>query len=183
MKNGHSPSRRGCARTYRDMKKIKIGKVVNVQGLRGELRIFPYTQSPDRFFDLKSVDLGEETMEITGVRLKGSLVILKVRGVEDRTRAEAFKGRDVFMDEGDLEALPPGTYYVRDLIGLAVEDKVRGPVGVLTDVRDSGPQSLFVICREDGTEFLVPAVEAFFTGVDPERKVILVELIEGMYED
>jgi 16S rRNA processing protein RimM len=165
------------------MEKIKIGKVVNVQGLRGELRIFPYTQSPDRFFDLKTVYLGEETMEITGVRLKGSLVILKVQGVEDRTRAEAFKGRDVFMDEGDLEALPAGTYYVRDLIGLPVEDKTRGPVGVLADVLDSGPQSVFVIRREDGSEFLVPAVEEFFTGVDKDRKVVLVELIEGMYED
>mgnify|MGYP001764552578 CR=1 FL=1 len=183
MKDGHSPFRKGCARTYRFMEKINIGKVVNVTGLKGELRIFPYTQSPDRFLVLRTVYLGEEPKEILGARLKGSLAILKVRGVEDRSAAETYKGREVYMDAGELEALPEGTYYVRDLIGLPVEDNTRGRVGVLADVRDSGPQSLFVIRRDDGREFLVPAVEAFFTGVDQDRKVVLVELIEGMYED
>ena len=63
------------------------------------------------------------------------------------------------------------------------DDKTRGVVGILKDVLDHGAQNLFVIKKENGGELLVPAVEEFFTGVDFERKTVLVDLIEGMYED
>jgi 16S rRNA processing protein RimM len=53
----------------------------------------------------------------------------------------------------------------------------------LKDVRDNGAQNLFIIEKNNGSELLVPAVEEFFTGVDLDRKVVLVDLIEGMYED
>lgn len=164
------------------MEKIKIGRVVNATGLKGELKIYPFTETQERFGRLKRIFVGDEPAAVESVRFHGEMVILKIEGIGDRTGAEARKGKDVFMDAKDLEAPPAGTYYVRDLLGMDAEDMSRGRVGVLMDVR-GGVQSHFVIRRDDGREFLVPAVEAFFTGVDWERKVILLELIEGMYED
>jgi 16S rRNA processing protein RimM len=165
------------------MNKIKIGQVVNVVGLKGELKIYPYSESKERFESLKSIYFEDRLYMIEKVRYKDNLVILKVEGVDDRNRGEACKGKDVYMPEADLETLPTGTYYVKDILGFPVEDAVRGMVGILVDVKTNGPQDLFVIKKESGDEFFVPAVEEFFVGVDLERKVVLVELIEGMYEN
>lgn len=162
---------------------IKIGEVVNVVGLRGELKIYPYSENKERFETLKAVYFNDKQVQIENVRYKDNLVILKIQGVDDRTSAEACKGIEVFMNEEDLETLPNGTYYVRDILGFQVEDQSRGIIGILKDVRDNGAQNLFIIETIKGGELLVPAVEQFFTGVDLTRKVVLVDLIEGMYED
>lgn len=162
---------------------IKIGEIVNVVGLRGELKIYPYCENKERFETIKQVYFNDERIDIEQVRYKDNLVILKVRGIDDRNLAEIYKGKEVFMTEDELETLPQGTYYVKDIIGYPVEDRQRGLLGILQDVRDNGPQSLFVIEKTKGGECLVPAVEEFFIGVDQDRKVILVDLIEGMYED
>lgn len=162
---------------------IKIGEIVNVVGLRGELKIYPYCENKERFETLHKIYFNEEQREIENVRYKDNLVVLKVQGIDDRNLAETYKGKEVFMTEAELEELPQGTYYVKDIIGHHVEDRQRGLLGILKDVRDNGPQCLFVIEKTNGGEFLVPAVEEFFVGVDQDRKVVLVDLIEGMYED
>jgi 16S rRNA processing protein RimM len=162
---------------------IKIGEVVNVVGLRGELKIYPYSENKERFETLKKIYFDDKQIIIENVRYKDNLVILKIQGVEDRTSAEACKGKEVFMHDEDLEVLPEGTYYIKDILGFWVEDKKHGIVGTLKDVRDNGAQNLFIIETSKGGELLVPAVEQFFIGVDLARKVVMVDLIEGMYED
>jgi 16S rRNA processing protein RimM len=162
---------------------IKIGEVVNVVGLRGELKVYPYCENKERFETLKEVYFNEDKVFIEQVRYKDNLVILKIQGVDDRTGADACRGKEVFMNDEDLEPLSEGTYYVKDIIGFQVEDQSRGNIGILKDVRDNGAQSLFVIEKNNGGELLVPAVEQFFSSVDLQRKVIMVDLIEGMYED
>lgn len=152
-------------------------------GLRGELKIYPYSENKERFETLKTIYFDDAQVDIEQVRYKDNLVILKIQGVDDRTSAEACRGKEVFMNEEDLEILPEGTYYVKDILGFGVEDASRGMIGILKDVRDNGAQNLFIIEKNNGGELLVPAVEQFFTGVDLTRKVVLVDLIEGMYED
>lgn len=162
---------------------IKIGEVVNVVGLRGELKIYPYSENKERFETLKKVYFNDNQVIVENVRYKDNLVILKIQGVDDRTSAEACKGIEVFMSDEDLEVLPVGTYYIKDILGFLVEDSKHGTIGTLKDVRDNGAQNLFIIETNTGGELLVPAVEQFFTGVDLDRKVVLVDLIEGMYEN
>lgn len=162
---------------------IKIGEVVNVVGLRGELKIYPYSENKERFETLNTVYFDDAEVIIEQVRYKDNLVILKIQGVDDRTSAEACRGKEVFMKDEELEELPEGTYYVKDIIGFSVEDQRHGIIGILKDVRDNGAQNLFIIEKNNGGELLVPAVEEFFTGVDLVRKVIFVDLIEGMYEN
>lgn len=162
---------------------IKIGEVVNVVGLRGELKIYPYSENKERFETLKTLYFDDTQVNIEQVRYKENLVILKIQGIDDRSGAEACRGKEVFMKEEELEELPQGTYYVKDILGFQIEDVSRGIIGILKDVRDNGAQSLFIIENNQGGELLVPAVEEFFIGVDMDRKVVMVDLIEGMYED
>jgi len=154
-----------------------------VVGLRGELKIYPYSENKERFETLKTIYFNDAEVKIEQVRYKDNLVILKIQGVDDRTSAEACRGKEVFMKDEELEDLPEGTYYVKDILGFLVEDASRGIIGTLKDVRDNGAQDLFIIEKTNGGELLVPAVEQFFTAVDLDRKVVLIDLIEGMYED
>lgn len=165
------------------MKKIIIGQIANVVGLRGELKVYPYCQNKERFEDLETIYIDDAPYVIEQVRYKDNLVILKLAGVDDRSRAETIKGKDLWMNEDDLEILPEGTYYVKDIIGFQVEDKTRGQIGTLVDVRSAGAQDLFIIKKPSGGEIMVPAVEEFFVGVDKKSKTVLVDLIEGLYED
>jgi 16S rRNA processing protein RimM len=98
---------------------IKIGEVVNVVGLRGELKIYPYSENKERFETLKTVYFDDAIVKIEKVRYKDNLVILKIEGVDDRTGADACRGKEVFMNDEDLETLPQGTYYVRDILGFS----------------------------------------------------------------
>ena len=92
------------------MDKIVIGKIVNVVGLKGEVKVYSYAEEPDRFERLEKIFLGTEEKNteyaVAKVRYKGDMVILTLDGVTDRNAAEALKGSMVLMDEADLEELP-----------------------------------------------------------------------------
>ena len=108
------------------MEKIKIAKIVNAVGLRGEVKVYNYSDDRERFEDLDEIIVSgkqETVRKIQGVRYQGNMVILKLEGVNDRNAAEALKESDVYITEDDLRELPEDTFYVRDLIGMKVIDE------------------------------------------------------------
>lgn len=163
------------------MDKIKIGKTVNAVGLAGEVKIYSYAGSPERFNTLKRLYIGENEFAVESVRLKGATPIVKLSGVTNRNAAEALRERDVFMAEEDLEELPEGEYYVRDLLGFEVFEEER-LVGTLKDILKNGPQDVYAVQTAGGKEILVPGVAEFIKKVDMDAKKIEVKLIEGMEE-
>ena len=92
------------------MEKIKIGKIVNAVALRGEVKVYAYSDRKERYEELKEI-LVENKKELTpyeiqGVRYQKNIVILKLKGVDDRNAAEALKERDIYITEADLPELP-----------------------------------------------------------------------------
>ena len=85
------------------------------------------------------------------------------------------------MDSDDLEKLPEGQHYIRDLIGLDVISDDNGEViGKLSDVLTDRPQDVYVVKMENGRDFMIPGVPEFIREVNEEEGVIRVKLIEGM---
>ena len=121
--------------------------------------------------------------EIEKVRYQKNMVILKLRGVDDRNQAEALKDMDVFITEDDLEELPDDTFYVRDLIGCQVVDINDGKkLGVVSDLIQNSAQDIYQIDLAEGGQTLIPAVEQFIKNVDIENKTITVSLIPGLID-
>ena len=185
------------------MNMIRIGKIVNAQGLKGEVKLLNWSDDPERFEYLDTIYVsdgaaGVAAYGIESVRYTSGSVILKLEGVEDRNAAEALKEKEVFMDEADLPELEEGEYYVRDIVGSLVfaldEDGSERYLGRLKDVRTNTAQDLYVVERyeEDadpwdesaktGGELMIPGVEEFILNVDPEEKRITVKLPEGLEE-
>ena len=106
------------------MEKIKIGKIVNAVALRGEVKVYHYSDYKERFEELDKILVERrgkyEEYEIEGVRYQKEMVILKLKGINDRNEAEALKERDLYITEEDLRELPEDTFYVKDLIGCRV---------------------------------------------------------------
>ena len=139
------------------MEKIKIAKIVNVVGIKGEVKLYNYSDYKERFEELDELILSlkgkERTVRIEKVRYQGEMVILKLQGISDRNTAESLKNADVFITEADLRELPEDTYYLRDLIGMKVVDEgTYGEIGVLKDVLQNTAQDIYVVSRPGGSQ-------------------------------
>jgi len=164
------------------MEKIQIGQIVNVVGLKGEVKVYHYCDSKERFEELSQVYLEDQTYWIDKVRYHKDLVILKLKGVDDRTQAENLKGKAVLIGTDDLKKLPEDTYYIRDMIGLVVIDEQDRQIGRLNNVIKNIAQDLYEIEMENGKKILIPAVEEFVLKIDIQNGLIKVKLIEGLLE-
>ena len=170
------------------MEKIKIGKIVNAVALKGEVKVYPYTEPKERFEELERilVEKNNKTLSyaIEAVRYQKGMVILKLEGVDDRNGAEALKESDVLITEEDLAELPEDTFYVRDLIGCDVfniEDGAK--IGKITDVLQNTAQDIYQIQDETGREALIPAVGDFIKEVNIGEKYVKVRLIPGLIDE
>ncbi len=163
------------------MEKIKIGQIVNAVGLKGEVKVYNYSDSQERYYDLQTVYLDDKLYEIEKVRFQQHLVILKFKGVDDRNAAESLKGKYLNITEADLKELPEGTYYIRDLIGVLVVLESGEVLGTLTNVLQNFAQDLYEI-DVNGKKVLLPAVNEFVLDVDLESRRVTVRLPEGLLD-
>ena len=99
------------------MEKIKIGKIVNAVGLKGEVKVYNYSDSEEVYERTPEIYAGDRLLKVQNVRMQKNMVILKLSGIDDRNAAEAAKGTELFITEADLPELPEGQFYIRDLIG------------------------------------------------------------------
>ena len=162
------------------MNLIRIGKIVNTQGLKGDVRIYPDTDDVKRFEDLEKiyVEGQEEPLYITKVRYKKNLAIVRFSGLDHINDVEKYKNKIVYTEKLSQEDLEEDRYYVEDLIGMAVIDEIKGEIGVLKDIIQNPAHDLYLV-KTPTEEVLIPAVEAFILEVDMESRIIRTSLIEG----
>ena len=110
------------------------------------------------------------------------MVILKLAGINDRNAAEKVKNRFVYMDEEDLEELPEGQYYVKDLIGLKAVTVSGDEIGTITDILQNTPQDIYEIEKKDGKKALIPGVPDFLKKIDTENGVVVFDPAEGLLD-
>lgn len=164
------------------MEKIKIGQIVNAVALKGEVKVYNYSDYKERFEELDYIYAEENKIKIENVRYMKEMIILKLEGINDRNSAETLKGKDVYIGEDQLRALPEDTYYIRDLIGLEIKDQDNQKIGVLKDVIQNSAQDLYEIELENKKITLLPAVEEFILDINVQEKFIKVKLIEGLLD-
>lgn len=166
---------------------IKIGRIVNVVGLKGEIKVYNYSDSDQRYQPGKQVFTEKQgkTIDYTieRARTQKGMIILKLAGIDDRTAAEAMKTQDLYIRAEVLESLPEDTYYVRDLIGCRVIEEGAGKcIGIVQDVLQNTAQDLYQIRLLHGGEGLIPAVGDFVKAVDVKKREIRVRLIPGLLD-
>ena len=166
---------------------VLIGKVGSPVGIKGEVRITLYAQDSTNLKEGKVLLLERAEKSVSGsiekVRYQKDKPVVRLTGIEDRNAAEDIRGMDVSIYAKDMEELPEGEHYVRDLIGCRVIDTADGrEVGILKDVIQNTAQSILEVETAEGRSVLIPAVDAFMRGIDEEAGIIEVELIPGFLD-
>ena len=162
------------------MERFKIGKIVGAFGIRGEVKVYPYTDRPERFRELETVLAGDEEFRVRGVRYQKNLVLLRLEGVEDRNQAEALRNRYLTIDREHLRELDEDEYFVFDLIGLEAVDTEGKHIGRVTDVIQNSAQDLYEIEVDSGNRYLVPAVYEIVTDIDINSGIMTIKPIPGL---
>ena len=156
---------------------LEIGKIINTHGVRGEVKLEPWADSPQQLKSLKNLWLEDRALPIRECRVHGRFVIMKLEGVDSVEAAMALKGRVVNAERADLP-LQEGSFFIQDMIGLPVLDRDGREIGTLTEVLDYPAGRVFVVQGE--SEHLIPEKGGFFTSLDPALGHLEVNLLEGM---
>ena len=156
---------------------IEAGEVVNTHGVRGEVKIIPWTDSAEFFAAIRTLYIDGRAVKVRAARVHKGTVLAALEGVEDVNAAMRLKGRRVFIDRADAK-LPEGGYFIQDIIGAEVVTEDGESIGALAEVIDA-PASMIYVVRGD-REQLIPAVPEFILKTDADAGLITVRLIEGM---
>ena len=165
------------------MENIKIGKIVNAVALKGEVKVYHYTDYKERFEEINELIIDNKKYKIENVRYQKEKAIIKLEGINDRTMAENIKDKDIYITENDLRELPEDTYYIKDLVGLKVVDYQSGDtIGTVSDVLQNSAQDIYTVKLENGKEIMIPAVSEFIKEISMDEKNIKVKLIPGFMD-
>ncbi len=165
------------------MKLVRIGKIVNTQGLKGDMRIYPSTDYRERFEELEYLYLegkGKEKFIITKVRYKKNLVIIKFEGFDHINDVEKLKNLEVYTEKLEQEQLEEDRFYVEDLIGIKIYDEKKGYIGVLKDIIQNPAHDIYLVKLESGKEVMIPCVSEFIKETDTKKGEMKVSLIDGL---
>jgi len=155
---------------------IIVGKIVAPHGVRGDVRIFPLTEFPDRFHNLKTIfveDVGQ--LQLVSARSHKKFVLLKFTGIDTMDDARKLSGKLMKIDRKELIKLPEGRYYIFDIIGLTVVTEEGETLGIITDVLQPGSNDVYVVEQQGKSRLLVPAIKEVVKKIDIAAKQMIIK--------
>ena len=166
------------------MESILIGNVANIHGIKGEIKIYPYTDDILNLTNLKSIYFDKELKEkykIKRARVHKNMLVIKLEGINDANEALELKTKDVYIPRNALKELDDNTYYIEDLLfSDIVEEESGNVIGKLTSVFNTGANDVYEVEREDKSKIYLPAISDVIKKVDIKSKKIYVKLMEGL---
>lgn len=143
---------------------IEIGKIINIHGLNGELKIFPMTDNTKRFDDINYVYIKQknkhEKYNIEKVRYHKGIILLKLYGINDINEAELYKDKTIEIDRKDAVKLPENAYFISDLINIEIYDDEKGFLGIIDDIIQTGSNDVYIVKKKGEKDILVPALKS-----------------------
>ena len=165
-------------------KYLEIGQIVNTFGIKGMVKVKPFSENLKRFDELKKVYIENKKVrkeyEIEEVKYHKDMVLIKFKGVDNPEEAELLRTSYLVVDRKTQEPLEEGTYYVVDMLGLEVYTDEGELLGNLEDIFNTGSNDIYVVKNELGKQILLPAIADVIKNIDMENKKIIVHLIPGL---
>ena len=158
---------------------IKIGRIVNAHGIRGEVRVQPRDADPFFLTQFKTFYLDGKAVKPTACHVHKSLVLMKFPGVDDMNTALTYKDTDIYIRRDDPK-IPDDVVFDAELLDMEVISDTTGEVlGVITEVTEYPAHDVYTV---RGTqEFMIPAVpDVFIKSIDLDANQMVVHLLEGM---
>ncbi len=163
---------------------FEIGQIVNTFGIKGMVKVVPYTDDIQRFDKLKKVYLvskkEKKEYEVEEVKYQKNMVLIKFKGINSIEEAEELRNQYIQIPREDAINLEEGSYYIADLIGMKVITEEGENLGILEDIYNTGSNDIYVVKNELGKQLLLPAIQDVIKKIDLEEEKMTVHLIEGL---
>ena len=165
-------------------KYFEIGQIVNTNGLKGIVKVKPFTDDIKEFETFESIyvqkkaDLIEFTIE--SVRYAKNMVLIKLKGIDNIESAETLRNLYIKVKREQLPELQENTYYIVDLLECEVVTVEGEALGKMDDVFNTGSNDVYVVKNEEGKQILLPAIKEVIKNVDIPNRKITVKLMEGL---
>ena len=165
---------------------LRVGVISSTHGIRGEVKVYPTTDDPERFLDLDEVilDTGREhkILEIEGVKFFKNQVILKFKGYDNINDIEKYLKKDLLVDREHAVELGENENFIADLIDMEVVTDEGKVLGTLTDVMETGANDVYAVKTPEGKEILLPAIRDCILDVNVDEKRMTVHVMEGLLD-
>lgn len=163
---------------------FEIGQIVNTSGLKGVMKIKPFTDDITRFEKLKTIYISIKDslreFEIEKVRYSKNMVLLKLKNIDTIEQAEKYRNLYVKIPRDKNEKLEENTYFIVDILGCKVCEENGQELGKVIDIFPTGSNDVYVVKDELGKQILLPAISDVIKNIDIEKKIITVHLLEGL---
>lgn len=163
---------------------LEIGQIVNTFGIKGMVKVKPFTDDIRRFDELKTVYIEKNSnqteYEIEEVKYHKDMVLIKFKGIDKVEQAEMLRNSYLTVSRESVEKLEEGRYYIVDLLGLEVYTDEQILLGTLEDIFNTGSNDIYVVKDKQGKQILLPAIQDVIKQIDIENKKIIVHLLPGL---
>lgn len=165
---------------------LRIGIITSTHGIKGEVKIFPTTDNPDRFKRVKEVlisDKGvEKVLSIESAKVFKQYAIVKFKEINSIDEAQLYRQKELYVKREHAQRLLKDEYYIADLIGMEVILEDNTTFGVLKDVLETGANDVYIIETMKGKEVLLPAIKECILNIDVNVKKMTVHILEGLLD-
>jgi 16S rRNA processing protein RimM len=169
-----------------DQQYITIGEIGSPHGLRGEVRVIPLTDFPERFKTTGHVflSLGNSLLEkaVQSAVVQRNGIVLKLEGLDSPEQAKKFRGTLLQVPRQELWPLQDGVYYHFEIVGLKVVTVDGSALGEVTEVLTTGGNDVYVVKDGLGQEYLVPALRSVVKKIDTGAGLMVIEPLPGLLE-
>ena len=162
---------------------VAVGRVAGAWGIRGEVKIQPFADSPDRFAPGAEVHIGGESdapAVVQSARPHRAGLVARLSGVADRTAAENLAGALLTVPENALAPLPEGVYYHFQLIGMEVLSEDGEPLGEIAEIIETPGNDVYIIRKDGERDLPIPALAEVVVEVDIPAARMTVRLLPGL---
>ena len=167
------------------MKRVTIGKISRVRGLKGEVVVVPMTDDPQRFLKLRKITIAKDEVcrqfPVEKAREFKDKVLLKLKQVDSPEKAKELVGGFIEIEEDQLVRLPQGSYFVFDIVGLDVVTTEGERIGTVKEVISLPANDLYLVEGEEKL-YNIPAVKDVVKEIDLKEKKMIIEPMEGLFD-
>ena len=163
---------------------LEIGKIVGTHGLKGELRVDPWCDSPQFLCQFKTLYLtkGSTKLEVKS-RPHKNIAIVKVKGIDTIEDADKLRNKILYMNRDDAK-LAEGEYFIQDLMGMEVKDVDNGKVyGILTDVIKTGANDVYQVTDNNKKDYLIPVIDEVVINISLDENKVYIRPLKGIFDD
>lgn len=164
---------------------LEIGKITSTHGIKGEMRVQPWCDTPEYMKSFKTLYLdkkGEKPIAVKS-RPNGNMVIMKIQDVDTVESAAEYRNKIIYMKRSDAK-LPDGTWFIQELIDCTVIDADDEDIvyGVISDISQTGANDVWHI-KKDDKEYLIPAIPDVVIDTDVVKGIIKIRPLKGIFDD